>query len=70
MAKGTLITNAQIKKAIKDCDWDECVDIVIEIAESCPQAREFLTLKFSEDQNDILEIPMTTPIVRRFLGNH
>ena len=55
MAKVKLITNTQIKKTIKDCERDECVDIILEIAESCPQAREFLTLKFTENQNDILE---------------
>ena len=55
MAKEKLITNAQIKKVIKDCERDECVDVILEIADSCPQAREFLTLKFTDSQNDILE---------------
>ena len=55
MTNGKLITNAQIKKTIKDCERDECVDIILEIVEFCPQAREFLSLKFNENQNDILE---------------
>jgi len=53
MAK--LITDAQIKKAIKDCERDECAEIILEIARSCPQAREFLTFKFTGDNNSILE---------------
>jgi len=53
MAK--LITNPQIKKAIKDCERDECVEIILEIAQSCHQAREFLTLKFTENHSAILE---------------
>jgi len=55
MSKEKLITNAQIKRAIKDCERDECVEIILEIVQSCSQAREFLTLKFTENQNDILE---------------
>ena len=55
MAKAKLITDAQIKKAIKDCERDECVEIILEVVQSCPQARELLTLKFTENQNDILE---------------
>ena len=55
MAKEKLITNAQIKKATKGFGRDECIGLILEIAESCPQAREFLTLKFTDNQNDILE---------------
>ena len=55
MVKENLITNAQIKRAIKDCDRDECVDIILEIVQSCPQAREYLALKYTENYNDILE---------------
>ena len=55
MAKEKLITNAQIKKAVKDCERDECIELILEIAQSCPQAREFLTLRFTENQDDILE---------------
>jgi len=55
MAKEKLITNAQVKKAIKDCELAECIEIILEIVESCPQAREFLTMKFTDNQNDVLE---------------
>ena len=53
MAK--LITDVQLKKMIKDCEKDECIALILEIAQSCPQAREFLTLKFSDNQSEILE---------------
>ena len=53
MAK--LITNPQIKKAIKDCEREECLEIILEISDACPQAREFLTLKFTNRQHEILE---------------
>ena len=55
MAKEKLITNAQIKKAIKNCEHDECIELILEIVQACPQAREFLTIKFTDNQNDILE---------------
>lgn len=29
MAKEKLITNAQIKKAIKDCERDECIELIL-----------------------------------------
>ena len=53
MAK--LITNPQIKKVLKDCEREECVEIILEMVEACPQAREFLTLKFTENHSEILE---------------
>ena len=53
MAK--LITNTQIKKAIQGCERDECIELILEIAQFCQQAREYLTLKFTENQDDILE---------------
>lgn len=53
MAK--LITNAQIKKAIQGCEQDELIELILEIAQSCPQAREYLTLIFTENQEEILE---------------
>ena len=55
MAKEKLITNAQIKKAINDYGRDKCTELILEIAEACPQARDFLTLKFTENQNEIFE---------------
>jgi hypothetical protein len=53
MAK--LITNSQIKKSIKNCERDECVELILEIAQACPQAREYMTIRFTENQSDILE---------------
>ena len=50
-----LITNAQIKKAIKDCERDECVEIILEMAQACPQAREYLTIRFTENHGEVLE---------------
>jgi len=57
MAKDKLITNAQLKKLIKDLERDEYIYLITEIAQACPQAREFLTVKFSdgENTNEILE---------------
>jgi hypothetical protein len=53
MAK--LITNTQIKKALSDCEREECLEIILEIVHACPQAREFLTMKLTENRNEILE---------------
>lgn len=53
MAK--LITNPQIKKVVKDFEREECVELILEMAQACPQAREFLTLKFIKNYTDILE---------------
>ena len=55
MADGKLITNTEIKKAIKGYDRDECVGLILEIAKSCSQAKEFLTLKLAEDNGAILD---------------
>ena len=54
MAKEKLITDTQIKKATEGYKRDDCVQLILEIARLCPQARELLTLKFTENQNDIL----------------
>jgi hypothetical protein len=53
MAK--LITNTQIKKTLKDCEREEYLEIILEIVDASPQAREYLTLKLSENQHEILE---------------
>lgn len=55
MAKDKLITDAQIKKSIKNYSPDKYIELILEIAQGCPQAREFLTLIFTENQNMILE---------------
>jgi hypothetical protein len=50
-----LITNTQIKKALKNCGQREYLDIILEIVQACPQAREFLTFRLTEDHNEILD---------------
>ena len=57
MAKEKLITNAQIKKLLNDLERDEYIYLITEIAQACPQAREFLTVKFADNENinEILE---------------
>jgi hypothetical protein len=32
-----LITNPQIKKALKDCEREECLEIILEMVQACPQ---------------------------------
>ena len=57
MAKEKLITNAQLKKFLQDLDRDEYIYLITEIAQACPQAREFLTMKFADNENinEVLE---------------
>jgi hypothetical protein len=55
MGKGVLITDTQIKKLIKNYERDECTKLIIEIVQSSSLAREYLTMKFTENQSDILE---------------
>ena len=57
MEKNKLITNAQLKKRISELERDEYIYIITEIAQACPKAREFLTVKFSDGENinEILE---------------
>jgi hypothetical protein len=51
MAKDKLITNAQLKKLLKDLEQDEYIYLITEIAQAYPQAREFLTIKFADNEN-------------------
>ena len=57
MAKEKLITNAQLKKLLQNLDRDEYIYLITEIAQACPQAREFLTMKFADNENinEVLE---------------
>jgi len=57
MAKDKLITITQIKKSLQDFTQNECVNLISDIVQACPQAREFLTVKLSsfESTNEILE---------------
>ena len=33
----------------------ECIELILEIVQACPQARELFTIKFTDNQSDILE---------------
>ena len=57
MPKEKLITIAQVKKEIKNLEQNEYIELITEIVQACPQAREFLTVKYSdaENINEILE---------------
>lgn len=57
MAKDKLITITQIKKSLQDFTRDEFVELITDIAQTCPQAREFLTVKLSsrENANEVLK---------------
>lgn len=51
MAKESLITITQLKKSLRDYSQDDFVDLITDISQSCPQAREFLTVKFSSRES-------------------
>jgi hypothetical protein len=51
MAKEKLISSTQIKKVLKDFSQTDLIALVTDIAEACPQAREFLTVKFPSGDN-------------------
>ena len=46
MAKEKLITNAQLKKSLQGLSESELITLITDIAQACPLAREFLTVKF------------------------
>ena len=54
MAKEKLITITQLKGALKDFSKKELVDLVAEISKSCPQAKEFLTLRFLGNAEELV----------------
>lgn len=51
MAKEKLITNAQLKKSLQDYTQYELISLIANISQTCPQAREFLTVKFTGQEN-------------------
>jgi len=57
MAKEKLITKTQLKKSIQNYSQNELIDLIADISQACPQAREFLTVKFADKKNikDLLE---------------
>ena len=57
MAKEKLLTNTQLKNAIKDFENDELIKLITDISQACPQAKEFLTVKFTDTEsiNGVLE---------------
>jgi len=57
MAKNKLVTITQIKKSLQEYTRDEFIELITDMAQACPQARDFLTVKFSscENVNEMLE---------------
>ena len=57
MAKEKLITEAKLKKSLSGKTEDELTELILDIAKSCPQAKEFLSIKLSarETAIEILE---------------
>ena len=51
MAKKKLLSNTLLKKALQDMTQAELVSLIAEISQSCPQAKEFLTIKFAASEN-------------------
>ena len=51
MAKEKLITTTHLKKALKDFSESELITLLADVAQACPQAREFLTVKFPSGDN-------------------
>jgi hypothetical protein len=57
MAKEKLISITFLKNALQDLSQAELISLITETAQSCPQAKEFLTVKFAakENINEILQ---------------
>ena len=51
MAKEKLLTNTQLKSVLKDFKNDELIKLITDISQACPQAKEFLTVKFTGIEN-------------------
>jgi len=51
MPKNNLITITELKKSFKDLPQGDLVSLVTDIAQACPQAKEFLTVKFADNKN-------------------
>ena len=56
MAK--LISVTQLKSALKGMDAPQLVQLIADMSKNCPQAREYLTVKFAsvEDAKTVLEV--------------
>ena len=48
MGRESLITITQLKKALKDLPPEDLVRLITDVAQACPQAREFLTVRFAD----------------------
>ena len=57
MAKEKLITITQLKKELKDLPADDLIRLIIDIAQTSPLAKEFLTVRFAgkKEANEIFE---------------
>ena len=51
MAKEKLISITLLKKVLQDLSQAELISLITETAQSCPQAKEFLTVKFAAKEN-------------------
>lgn len=51
MSKDKLITNTQIKKLLQEFSNGELITLITDITGACPQAQEFLTVKFPSGDN-------------------
>jgi predicted ATP-binding protein involved in virulence len=51
MAAEGLITITQIRKALKELPPEDLVRLVSDLAQACPQAREYLTVKFADQKS-------------------
>jgi len=51
MAKENLITITQLKKVLKELPPEDLIRLVTDVAQACPQAREFLTVKFADKKS-------------------
>lgn len=46
-----LITIPQLKKTLRDLSHDQSCTLMVDIAQSCPQAKQFLTVRFESPEN-------------------
>jgi len=51
MAKVNLITGTKLKRALNNLPQDELVGLIADIAKACPQAKEYLTIKFADEKD-------------------
>lgn len=57
MSKESLLTITQLKKSLKDLSPADLISLITGVAQACPQAKEFLSIKFGDKKviNEIFE---------------